>query len=303
MMEQPNCQKPPFFIVGAHRSGTTMLRLMINSHPNLAVPFESGFIPFFYRELAKYGDLRIKDNAARLLKDIQEDPSVKKGELIHDPEAILSYAITGYADLVNAIFEVYARKKGKKRWGDKTPGYVGELDIIWKLFPGCRIIHLVRDGRDVALSLSKIEWGSGHIPKLAENWRWMTTLGHKIGAILGEQYYLEVRYEDLVLKTEETIRTICTFLQEPYYKEMLAFSTTAEMEMPKESMKWHKNSVRPPDPNKVYMWKHKMSLSDRIIFEQIAGSALELFGYEREKHPSTLGSRLKRLYYCVVRRW
>lgn len=302
-MKQNGSQSSPFFVVGAQRSGTTMLRLMLNNHPNLTVPFESAFIPFFYQKLSNYGDLKLKDNVMKLLKDISENPHVRKGNLIQNSEAILSHPITSYTDLLSAIFTEYAKQQGKKRWGDKTPSYVEWLDILWNLFPDCRIIHLVRDGRDVAISLRTIEWGSNHIPRMAEDWRWKVTLGRKIGSVLGKEHYLEVHYEDLVLETENTLRTICAFLQEPYDKTMLTFYMTAEKEMPKESMKWHKNSVKPPDPGKVYMWKHKMSLSDRIIFEQIAGETLELFGYEREYHSSTLGSRFKNAYYSLVKRW
>lgn len=278
-----------------------MLRLMLNAHPNLAVPFESDFIPRFYLKHVEYGDLRIRENAAKLLEAISENSFVKRGKLIQDPHAVLSNSIASYRDLVNAIFGEYAKRNGKDRWGDKTPSYVSELDILWNLFPGCRIVHLVRDGRDVAASLGRLEWGSGHIPTVAEDWRWKTTLAHKIGAVLGE-HYLEVRYEDLVLSTEETLRTICAFLKEPFHGDMLDFHVTAEKEMPSESMKWHRTSVQAPDDRKVSMWKRQMSLSDRIIFEQIAGATLDLFGYEREHHPSTWGSRLKKLYYCTLKR-
>src|SRR5919197_2911111 len=98
---QENRVKPePFFIVGVQRSGTTMLRLMLNSHRNLAVPFESGFIPIIYKNLEKYGDLSIRSNAAACLKDISELPLLRKGKLTEDPESILDYGIRNYADLV-----------------------------------------------------------------------------------------------------------------------------------------------------------------------------------------------------------
>jgi sulfotransferase family protein len=291
----------PFFIIGAQRSGTTMLRLMLNSHPKLAVPFESGFIPQYYLKHVEYGDLKIKENAEKLLEAISENSFVKRGKLIQNPHAILSNPIASYRDLVNAIFLEYAKRNGKERWGDKTPSYATELDILWHMFPGCRFVHLIRDGRDVAVSLGRLEWGSGHIPTVAEDWRWITTLAHKIGSVLGE-HYLEVRYEDLVLYTEETLRSICAFLKEPFHEDMLTFHVTAEREMPSESMKWHQTSVQAPDESKVFMWKQRMSLSDRIIFEQIAGSTLDLFGYERERHTSTWGSRLKKLYYCTFKR-
>ena len=203
---------------------------------------------------------------------------------------------------MNAIFTEYAKRKGKVRWGDKTPSHVMELDVIWKLFPDCRVVHLVRDGRDVALSMRRVDWGSSHIPRVAENWRWMTTLGRKMGAFLGDRY-CEVHYEDLVTKPEETLRSICAFLEEPYHENLLRHHLTAQQEMPEESMKWHGDSVRMPDPSKVFAWKHRMSLADRIIFEQVAGAELEMFGYLRENHPQTFGSRLKSLYYKTIKRW
>lgn len=278
-----------------------MLRLMLNRHPELAVPFESGFIPEFYRAQERYGDLSDRYNAARLLRDIAEHPKVKKGGLIEDADAILARPISRYGDLVHAIFAEWAARRGKPRWGDKTPAYVTELDVLWNLFPGCRIVHLVRDGRDVAVSLRQITWGSDHIPAVAVDWRWKTTLAHKIGAVLGE-HYLEVRYEDLVLRPEDTLRAVCAFLGEPYHKDMLEFHATAELEMPKDSMRWHASSVKAPDPGKVELWRREMSAADRILFEDAAPDALGLFGYATERRRSTPGSWLNQLYYCMVGR-
>jgi hypothetical protein len=292
----------PFFIVGMQRSGTTMLRLMLNAHRSLAVPFESGFIPSVYKDLPKYGDLSIRENAAACLTDICQRDMPKRGKLIEDPERVLAHQIEGYADLVRAIFEEYAKRRGKPRWGDKTPTHVVDLDLLWKLFPSCRVIHVVRDGRDVAVSLLTTEWGSNNLLKIADDWRWKTLLGHKLGALLGEQY-LEIRYEDLVLNTEHILRQICSFLQEPYDENMLLYHMSAESEMPSESLKWHRTSVTRPDPNKIGMWKHRMSLSDRILFEQVAGDELQLFGYQREKHPPTIRSKIKKAYYCFWNRY
>src|SRR5215469_8258471 len=112
----------PFFVVGAPRSGTTMLRLMLDAHPELAVPFESGFIVDFYRRREEYGNLSLRQNAIRLLHDIGEHPMVRRGGLISDPDAVLEQPVRTYRDLVDAIFRAYARRQGKARWGDKTPG-------------------------------------------------------------------------------------------------------------------------------------------------------------------------------------
>ena len=292
----------PFFVVGAQRSGTTMLRLMLNNHPCLAVPFESGFIPVFFRRLGEYGDLAQPANAARLLQDICRHPKVEKGRLVPDAGAVLSRRIATYRDLVDAIFSEYAQRKGKRRWGDKTPAYITELEILLQIFPSCRLIHMVRDGRDVALSLGGISWGSRHIPRVAEDWRWKTVVAHKIGAVLGERF-LEVRFEDVITDPERELHRICDFLGETFDPAVLQYAENAETEMPADSMQWHRTSTTPPDPEKVYEWKRRMPVADRILFEAVAGDALELFGYELERRGPTVGSRIKGLYYAVVQRW
>ena len=93
-------------------------------------------------------------------------------------------------------------------------------------------------------------------------------MAHKVGSVLGE-HYLEVRYEDLVSRPEESLRAICGFLQEPYCSEMLAYPASADQEVPKESQKWHATSITAPDASKLFTWKTRMSLADRIIFEQV----------------------------------
>src|SRR5262249_39288177 len=94
---------PPFFVVGAQRSGTTMLRLMLNSHPRIAVPFESEFLRPC-QNLAQYGDLQDKSNVEKLLLALADDPWTKKGKIIEEPEAILAEPIATYGDLLTAVF-------------------------------------------------------------------------------------------------------------------------------------------------------------------------------------------------------
>jgi hypothetical protein len=293
---------PPFFVVGAQRSGTTMLRLMLNKHPELCVPFESGFIVDFYRNRGVYGDLSQRANAQRLLRDIAEHPLVRKGRLVADSEAILQHPVATYPQLVDAIFTTYARGRNKSRWGDKTPSYVTDLDVLRAIFPSCKIIHLVRDGRDVALSNRNVGWGIHNLPRVAADWRWKTLIAHKIGSVLGNDYLL-VRYEDLVPEAAATLSCITRFLGVAYDDAMLSYPASGRSEMPPESLGWHGNSIRAPDVALVDQWKRAMQPADRIIFEQRAGDALATFGYDVENHPSTFGSRLRNLYFATVERW
>ncbi len=302
-MQTPANKKPPFFVLGSQRSGTTMLRLMMNNHPNLAIPHETGFFVQFREAIDQYGDLAVKENAAKLLEDISRHHLVRRGGHITNREAILDHPIRSFPDLIDAILTEYAISHGKQRWGDKTPCYTLYIEVLWKLFPGCKIIHLVRDGRDVALSQRKIEWMSNSLPTLAADWQMKTLICHKVGSVLGKDHFLELKYENLVTDTESTLRSICGFLDEPFTDDMLEYHRNAKAVVPSASLKWHGNSVQAPDPDKLYKWQSKMSKSDRIIFEQVAGQALKLFGYELEGHKSTLASRLKSLYYATVVRW
>jgi hypothetical protein len=294
--------KPPFFVVGVHRSGTTVLRLMLNAHPNLAVPFESAFIPEFYRRLEDYGGLSHQGNVKRLLDDIAEHPFVTRGGLIENPEAILRRGCASYAELVDAIFCEYARARGKSRWGDKTPGYDLEIPVLNTLFPSCQVIHIVRDGRDVALSLRGVQWGSRDLPRVAAEWRWRTATTHKLGAMLGRRF-LEIRYEDLVLETEATLARVCAFLAEPFAEQMLDYAKTADNELPEASKESHQSALKPPIAGRVFAWRSAMSKQDQIIFGRVAAPALELFGYEQapqvEDRFTRYTTRLKTIWYAL----
>jgi hypothetical protein len=294
-------KKSPVFLLGAQRSGTTMLRLMLNNHPGLAIPHESAFITIYFRKLKAYGDLGQKENARRLLGDVAQHPLVRRGKLITDPEAVLARPILHYRDFVDAIFQTYAESLGKSRWGDKTPFYTADIDVIHRLFPDAKIIHLVRDGRDVVLSQKSIEWMSSSLLRLALDWQWKTTIAHKVGTALGDSF-LELRYEDLVTRPEEMLRKICSFIDESYDPTMLNYSNHAANVVPAESLKWHRNSIRPPDTTQLGKWKTGLSRAERVIFEQVAGETLDLFEYEREHLTPTITSRALKVYYTLVKR-
>lgn len=294
-------RKPPVFLLGSQRSGTTMLRLMLNNHPSFAIPHETAFITIYYEKLRDYGDLSQRDNARRLLNDVAQHPLVKRGKLVADPDAILSYPIQNYRDFVDAVFRAYADSLGKPRWGDKTPYYTPDIDILRLVFPDAKFVHLVRDGRDVVISQKTIEWMSSNLPKLIQDWRWKTTIAHKVGVVLKDDF-LELRYEDLVRQPEANLRRICSFLDEPYDPTMLEYSEGAKGVVPEESLKWHRNSIRPPDPSQLDKWKTQLTKAERTIFEQLAGDTLDLFGYEREHLTPNTASRMLKLYYTLIKR-
>ena len=293
----------PIFIVGAPRSGTTMLRLMLNAHPRIAIPFESDFIPKFYRRLGEYGDLTTPGNIRRLLEDIAAQAFVTRGGLVRDKASVLARNPQSYSGLISAIYETYAIANGKRRWGDKDPDNVVEIDVLWKLFPDCRIVHIVRDGRGVANSLRKLEWGSKNLLKLAQDWSWRVMLARKMGMMLGPRSYLEVRYEDLVRSPEPCLRSICEFVGEPFDHDMLAYHKNAVAAMPESSLTFHASSIQAPDSGKATAWQREMSVADRVLFDEAAGATLEEFGYPRESLRGGWRSDLMRIKYALINRW
>ncbi len=293
----------PFFVLGAQRSGTTMLRLMLNQHPHLVVPHETKFIVDFYRRLADYGNLATKENRIRLLNDMAEYDRENRCGHLKQIDDLLALPLTSYVEVVDAVMQRYVRVFGKRRWGDKTPSYTTDIEVLWQLFPGCQIIHLVRDGRDVALSQRGLSWGSENLPRLAADWRWKTLLCHKVGQVLGPEHFLEIRYEDLVQEPATVLGRVCAFLGESYTPELLNYPERAKTHMPDSSLQWHANSVRAPDVSLLYAWKQHLSTADRTIYEQVAGDALDVFGYTREYRPSSLNSKIKALYYATWARW
>jgi len=135
----------PIFIVGCARSGTTLLRDLLRAHPRLTFPIESHFIPAFGKA---YGDPRSAREAIRLARRILNFGWVRPWGLPLAPEDFAD--CRSYRQVVCRLFEAWARQENKPRWGDKTPRYVLWIPELVALFPGAKIIHIYRDGRDVA---------------------------------------------------------------------------------------------------------------------------------------------------------
>ncbi len=197
-----------------------------------------------------------------------------RGQLIADKDAFLAKEPWSYASRIDAIMTAYAEVRGKTRWGDKTPYYTADIDVLYSIFPRAKFIQVLRDGRDVALSQRQIGWCSNNSFVLARDWRWKTTLCHKVGRVLGPDRYLELRYEDLVHDPDSSLRRACEFLGEEFDAQMLNYHETAQDVVPAESLQWHSNSVRAPDVSKVFAWKRALPVTDRISFEEIAGDTL-----------------------------
>ena len=287
---------PMPIIVGSPRSGTTLLRLMLDSHPELAIPPETGFLGLA-RKLRGSGDgLREKffyalttyGHPAPAWPDFEIPAETFRSALL---EISPFTAPAGF----RAFYRLYAERFGKARWGDKTPLYCLRMDAIRRALPEARFVHLIRDGRDAALSLRRMWFSPGwEIETQAAYWRRCVLAARRAGA--GRPDYLEVRYEDLVLHTRETLERICAFAGLRYHEAMESYHERAGERLGEhkgrsapdgtplltreQRLAQQERTMQSPDPRLVSAWKDAMSPQDRARFQRVAGDLLRELGYE-----------------------
>jgi len=267
---------PPVIVLGVGRSGTTLLRVMLDRSSELAIPYETFFVP----QLAHRHGRRPK------LDDFLDD--LGRLRTLYDwgiePDDVRPRVHEGMttSEAIAAIFETYAERQGKPRWGDKTPLYMQQLPLLERLFPDAIWVHLVRDGRDAALSFLELPEGfSGKTwaqprtaAQFAARWRTEILAARRLGRHAGSRY-LELRYEDLVDEPERRLRLVCeraSLTWEPGMLDHTRPSDTAHMPE-------HRNLAQPPTPG-LRNWRSQMSRDDALAFEQVAGDVLRSSGYE-----------------------
>jgi hypothetical protein len=271
----------PLFIIGLGRSGTTLLRLMLNQHPRIAIPYESHFITKYCIQIDSYGDLEADNNLRKLVSDILSEPFLKMWDHQFDVDRIIAAVeIRSLRGVLEYIYQEYAKSKGKVRWGDKS-SYLDDLPHVNELFPDAKFIHIIRDGRDVARSVLKMPWGPTDLIAAANWWSDNVRVCRRMGAILGKERYTEVLFEELIQNTEGELQRLCEFIDEEYSPIMLEYYKNAERSIPLEMRAQHYNTNTAPQKSRTFSWKKEMNSSDIKIFDRFGGQMLEELGYER----------------------
>ena len=170
---------------------------------------------------------------------------------------------------------------GMSRWGDKTPGYLTEMQRLHGVFPDAKFLHVIRDGRDVCLSLKKTGWRGLTSWEIAQYWAGVVGEGWRQGRALPADAYMEVEYEALVTNTEKLLRRVCAFLGEDFEPAMLEFYRTAADHLPRRDQSHLAKTYRPPSGSDVARWRKEMSTLQVAIFETFAGSVIDLVGQDR----------------------
>jgi hypothetical protein len=291
--------RPPApFVVGLTRSGTTLLRMMLDAHPELTIPPETHFVPDLIKAAKDGGS--VDDMVAAMTENrTWQDFGIEASEMRRAFEAVpIGAELERPGAAVRAFFDAYAARQGKPRWGDKTPAYMLSVTRIGRALPEVKFIHLIRDGRDVALSQSARAINE-QPPRDEQAARWVKriTKSREQAAKLGGDRYIEARYEDLVRDPEPTLRRICGFIELDFDPAMLTYYERAADRLQEMAgalrkdgthaeqaegyrIDNHKPTTKPPDPAKLDKWRREMSPEDLKAYEGVAGDMLTELGYE-----------------------
>ncbi|RMF40577.1 MAG: sulfotransferase [Anaerolineae bacterium] len=275
----------PFFIVGVHRSGTTLLRFMLSSHPRLYIPPESDFIPRFFRK-APQGELRLAQvrryleiifTRYRFVEEWQGEPPDPQ-DFYHQME---SRTPAGFLD---RLYGLYAAQNDAARWGDKTPIYASYVPVLHAIFPQAQFIHIIRDPFDASISLlDKYAQREFHIDVYyaARNWVRRIQAVRAAAEALPPEQYLEIRYETLVQEPQATLEAVCRFLGEEFHPQMLAQHRLAQERVAPDSH-FFANVRKPVNTSSLGRGRRDLSAADKRLIQHVAGGLMDELGYRRE---------------------
>jgi hypothetical protein len=282
--------QPMPVIVGVPRSGTTLLRMMIDAHPDVAIPPETGFLPAL-------ADLGPHEDASRRAGEIMTTFHTWPDfglDAVEMREALARLSPSTATDAARTFYKTYAARFGKCRWGDKTPTYGASLDRIGSLLPEARFIHIIRDGRDVMVSVRQLWFRPGDtVEACAQDWMTRLAQTRALGAAV--PHYLEVRYEALVQQPAATLEEICGFLDLRVEPEMLTYHVRAAERLAEHQARYAADGqvlvskeerarnqrfvTEPPQPDRIGRWTTELTDEEVRRFEAVAGEWLDRLGY------------------------
>jgi hypothetical protein len=279
---------PYVFIVGCPRSGNTLLQRIVDAHPDIAVISQTRWIPrWFEKRRGLTPEGLVTRQLVEELLGYDKFAKLKIGR--EELENLIGHSEPiPYSDFVAGLFDLYGQRQGKRLVGDKTPRYARSIRTLHALWPRAKFVHIIRDGRDVCLSVLDWEyadrgparfasWSEDPVTTVALWWELYLHLGREAGASLDPSLYREVRYESLVARPAEECETLCGFLGVPYEDAMLNFRKRRERTQPGLDAKraWQ------PVTSGLRDWRSQMPAGDVERFEAAVGDLLDELGYAR----------------------
>ena len=255
----PPLEYDPLFLGGECRSGTTLLRVMLDAHSAIACGPETHFLV---------------DEKFRRFHHHFRGKWWKRA-------AGYDYSLDDMDDLVRDFvrgwFETYMKRRGKRRWADKTPQTINILPYLWELFPSAKFVHVIRDGRDVACSIIPQTWGPSTVKDAAR--RWVQCIENGVQHRGDAERYVEVRYEHLATEPEREIRRVLEFIGEEFEPQVLNYHEQ-KYDMPAATESSAAQVAKPLYTSSIGRWKRDLTPRELKQFLKIAGPTLEMLGYQ-----------------------
>jgi hypothetical protein len=274
------------FIVGCARSGTTLLHRIVDAHPQIAITPEMHWITRHFKNQNRLVTPELVSELAGHKRFAQfEIPREEFEGLLGSGEAV------PYPTFLNRVFGLYGKVKNKPLVGNKTPAYVRSILDLHALWPEAKFVHIIRDGRDVCLSILNwkkadrtagryASWEEDPVSTTALWWERKVRTGREAGAQLGSKLYCEVRYESLISRPEQECQRLCEFLDVIYDDAMIRFAEGKTRTDLPNARKTPKKAWLPITSG-MRNWRTEMPVKDVERFEAAAGNLLEELGYER----------------------
>lgn len=250
---------------------------MLDAHSELAIPSESYFIPQLWD---RHGPRPDRD---AIVADLGRIARVREWNVHPDAVRRRLPADPSFAHVIGAVYRTYTHARGKPRFGDKTPAYMQHLDLLEEVFPDAQYVHIVRDGRDAALSFvgmrrrPRFNWARPRrLGDFACQWEYEVRAARSFGSTVARGRYLELRYENLVADPDRRLREVCGFLGLRFEPEMLEYHRGVDP----SALQDHPRLEQPPTIG-LRDWREQMAPRDVERFEAVAGALLAELGYAR----------------------
>jgi Sulfotransferase family len=280
----PAAFNPPVFVVGSARSGTTLLYHSLLSSGDFAVYRTE---PAVFDLLApKFGNLAIQENLVRLLPVWFRSYQYRLSGLDRSSlERTILAECHSNGDFLRIVMEHVTLQQGAKRWAVWGPDNLLHIPSIAHTIPNALFIHVIRDGRDVALSLSKegwirpFPWDRGRrLLVAALHWKWKVERGRQFGRHIPSRY-LEIRFEDLVTRAPETLANIGRFIGHQFDYGQIQKRSIGTLSKPNSTFVGTEDKLT---FNPVGRWKNHLTMLQIANLESIIGSLLDELGYPLE---------------------
>ncbi len=274
---EPSQDFRPIFIVGCQRSGTTALAVMFDRHPAIAMLPETQFFNKFHTsDRRRHGASTPEALVDRALADPEIcNVQLSPGEVLES----FREGRDGHPELFQALLSAYAKKHGKARSAEKSCGHLFASKTILRFYPEARIICILRDGRDVVRSLMKVSWGrSLPRPLACLEWLRFARAALRLSKQLPPERFTMVRYEDLMLSPEPTLRRLCDFVGEPFEDRQLVPGADTDV-VPDSELEWKGKAKTSPDASRVEAWRRNATPEAVAQMNFYMGSMLRRLGY------------------------